>query len=163
MIKQADTSRPLDNPPIPVQIKLAAAWTSFMFLYIYVDYLVLHKPGHVEGILAGMIWEFEISQTFVTAALASVAIPTFMIVLSTTLPPHVTRATNLVVATLYIPYSLFNAVGETWIVFFGLSIGLELLLLAFILHSAWTWPRSSAASRADSVAPAGQLGQQAHA
>ena len=38
----------LDNPPIPVQAKLAAAWTSFMFLYVYVDVLNFYKPGVVE-------------------------------------------------------------------------------------------------------------------
>ncbi len=32
----------LDNPPIPVQAKLMAAWTSFIFC-IYVDYLRLCK------------------------------------------------------------------------------------------------------------------------
>jgi hypothetical protein len=58
----------------------------------------------------------------------------------------VNRTINLVVATLYIPVSVFNAVGESssWSYFYGLSIGLELLLLAFILRSAWTWPRRTA-------------------
>ncbi len=32
----------LTGPPIPVQAKIAAAWTSFMFLDIYVDYLHLY-------------------------------------------------------------------------------------------------------------------------
>ena len=49
MTTQAKTSRPLDTPQIPVQFKLAAAWTSFMFFYIYVDYLFLYKPGVVEN------------------------------------------------------------------------------------------------------------------
>jgi hypothetical protein len=50
------------------------------------------------------------------------------------------------VASLYIPYSVFNAAGATWewAFFYGLSIGLEVLLLAFILRSAWTWPRNAA-------------------
>jgi hypothetical protein len=56
----------------------------------------------------------------------------------------VNRATNLVVASLFIPLSIFNAVGESWTYFYGLSIGLEVLLLAFILRSAWTWPRRTA-------------------
>ena len=56
MTRNARSSQPFDAPQIPVQIKLAAAWTSLMFLYIYVDYLVLHKPGHLDGILAGKIW-----------------------------------------------------------------------------------------------------------
>jgi hypothetical protein len=67
-----------------------------------------------------------------------------MILLSTTLPARANRATNLVVASLNIPYAMFNAVGESWTYFYGLSIGLEVLLLAFILRSAWTWPRRTA-------------------
>lgn len=161
MIRQADTSRPLDNPQIPVQIKLAAAWTSFMFLYLYVDYLHLYKPGVLEGIMGGLVWEFDVSQALMTAFLTSVAIPSFMILLSITLPARVNRATNIVVASLNIPYAMFNAVGESWFYFYGLSIGLEVLLLAFILRSAWTWPRMH--SDAADVATADRLRQQAHA
>ena len=143
----------LENPPtrstpedlrMPVQAKLAAAWTSLMFLYIYVDYFQLYKPGAIDQIRGGVVWELDISQTFVVIGLTSVAIPALMVMLSTTLPARVNRATNLVVASLYIPLSMFNAVGESWIYFYGLSIGLEVLLLAFILRSAWTWPRRTA-------------------
>ena len=143
----------LENPPtrstpedlrLPVQAKLAAAWTSLMFLYIYVDYFQLYKPGAIDQIRGGVVWELDISQTFVVIGLTSVAIPALMVMLSTTLPARVNRATNLVVASLYIPLSMFNAVGESWIYFYGLSIGLEVLLLAFILRSAWTWPRRTA-------------------
>jgi hypothetical protein len=132
----------LDSRPLPVQAKLAAAWTSFMFLYIYVDYLVLYKPGFIDDILVGIVWEFDISQAFVTGAIALMAIPIAMITLSIVLPARTNRVANLVVASLYIPVSMFNAVGESWTYFFGLSIGLEVLLLAFILRSAWTWPRA---------------------
>jgi hypothetical protein len=134
----------LENLRMPVQAKLAAAWTSLMFLYIYVDYFHLYKPGAIDQIRGGVVWEFDISQTFLTVGLASVAIPALMVMLSMTLPARVNRATNLVVASLYIPYSIFNAVGESWTYFYGLSIGLEVLLLAFILRSAWTWPRRTA-------------------
>ena len=128
----------LEERQIPVQAKLAAAWTSFMFLYIYVDHLGLYKPGVVH--------EFDISPTLLTIFLASVAIPALMVMLSMTLPARVNRATNLVVALLYIPLSVFNAVGESWdwAFFYGLSIGIEVLLLAFILRSAWKWPRTPA-------------------
>ncbi len=148
---QSHTAR--ENPPsrsaledlrMPVQAKLAAAWTSFMFLYIYVDYFHLYKPGAVDDILVGTVYEFDISQTLLTAFLTLVAIPVLMVMLSMTLPARVNRATNLVVASLYIPVSMFNAVGESWTYFYGLSIGLEVLLLAFILRSAWTWPRRTA-------------------
>jgi Family of unknown function (DUF6326) len=144
MTIRTNTPNLLDNPPIPVQAKLAAAWTSFMFLYIYVDYFHLYKPGVIDDILAGIVFEFDISQTLLTAFLMSVAIPILMVMLSMTLPARANRTINLVVASLYVPYSMFNAVGESWTYFYGLSIGLEVLLLAFILRSAWTWPRTPA-------------------
>jgi len=59
----------LENPPtrgaledrrMPVQAKLAAAWTSFMFLCIYVDYFHLYKPGAIDQIRGGVVWEFDI-------------------------------------------------------------------------------------------------------
>jgi hypothetical protein len=46
----------LDDAPLPVRTKLAAAWASFMFFYIYVDHLHLYKPGIVDDILAGIVW-----------------------------------------------------------------------------------------------------------
>jgi hypothetical protein len=146
MTIRTNTPNLLDNPPIPVQAKLAAAWTSFMFLYIYVDFFNLYKPGVVDGILNGLVWRFDVSSTLLTIMLASVAIPALMVMLSMTLPARMNRATNLIVASLYIPYSAFNAAGATWewAFFYGLSIGIEVLLLAFILRSAWTWPRTPA-------------------
>ena len=136
----------LEDPRMPVQAILAAAWTSFMFLYIYVDYLALYKPGFVDDILAGIVHEFDLGPTFVAMALTLMAIPILMILLATTLPARVNRTTNLVVAALYIPVSMYNVAGESWTYsyFYGLSIGLEVLLLAFILRSAWTWPRRTA-------------------
>ena len=146
MTIRTKTPNQLDNPPFPVQAKLAAAWTSFMFLYIYVDYFHLYKPGAVDDIRAGVVFEFDISPTLMTAFLALIAIPALMVMLSMALPARVNRATNLVVASLYLPVTVFNAVGESWdwAFFYGLSIGLEVLLLAFILRSAWTWPRTPA-------------------
>lgn len=145
-----------ENPPrpstledlrLPVRATLAAAWASFMFLYIYVDYLALYKPGFVDDLLAGIVHEFDTGPTFVAMALTLMAVPILMIVLSTTLPARVTRTLNLVVASLYIPVTVYNAAGESWTYsyFYGLSIGLEVLILAFILRSAWTWPRRTAA------------------
>ena len=148
---QSHTAR--ENPPsqstledlrMPVQAKLAAAWTSFMFFYIYVDYLHLYKPGIIDDILAGVVFEFDISQTFVVISLMLVGIPALMILLSVTLPVRANRMLNLVVASLYIPVSAFNVVGGSWITFYGLGVVLEVLLLAFILRSAWTWPRRTA-------------------
>ncbi|MEV6524623.1 DUF6326 family protein [Longispora sp. NPDC051575] len=129
-----------------VRARLAAAWTSFMFLYIYVDYLHLYKPGAIDEIRSGVVHEFDTGPTFIAIGLTLIAVPSLMVMLSATLPARVNRVVNLVVATLYIPVSLFNATGETstYAYFYALSIGLEVLLLAFVLRSAWTWPRRAA-------------------
>jgi hypothetical protein len=145
----------LADRQVPVQTKLVAAWTSFMFLYLYVDYLGLYKPGVIDDILAGVVHEFAIGPTFVSIAITALAVPALMVWLSTILPARVNRTINLLVAVLYIPFTIYNAAGESWSYsyFYGLSIGLEVLLLAFILRTAWTWPRAAAPSMPAPVEP----------
>lgn len=142
----AATTTALHDPPLPVRVRLAAAWASFMFFYIYVDYLHLYKPGALEEILSGVVFEFDISQTFAFTSLALVGIPALMIVLSTALPSQANRALNLVVASLYVPVSVFNLAGESWLWFYGLGVVVEVALLAHILRSAWSWPRTTSAT-----------------
>ena len=148
MTNRTNAPKKLDTPPIPVQAKLAAAWTSFMFLVIYIDYFHLYQPGEIDIIRSGEIFVFEISGTLMSAFFVLIAIPTLMVLLSLTLPARVNRATNLVVALLFIPICVFNAAGVSswdWAFYYALTIGVEVLLLAFVIRSAWTWPRTSAA------------------
>ena len=142
------TRRPttLEDQRIPVQAKLAAAWTSLMFLYVYVDIVALYKPGVIDDILAGVVFEFDITQTWATTVLTLMSIPILMIVASMTLPARANRVTNLVVASIQIPYAAFNAVGESWTYFYGLGVALEVILLVLILRTAWTWPRTAPSS-----------------
>ncbi len=114
-----------------------------MFLYAYVDILNFFTPGVIEAILAGKVFEFGLSQTFSTTALTLVAIPILMVVLSMTLPAQANRIANLIVASLYVPVTAFNVLGESWLYFYGLGIALELILLGLILRYAWTWPRTA--------------------
>jgi hypothetical protein len=140
------TATALDDQPIPVRTKLAAAWTSFMFLYAYVDILGFYTPGVVDDILDGKVYEFDLSQAFSTTVLTVLAIPMFMIVLSTTLPARANRTTNLVVAALFVPFTVFNVAGGFYLYFYGLGVALELVVLALIVRYAWTWPRTAASA-----------------
>jgi hypothetical protein len=130
-----------EQQPASVRTKLAAAWTSLMFLYIYVDYLHLYKPGSIEDILSGVVWKLDITQTFAVGSLTLVAIPAFMVLASTTLTARACRLTTLVVASIYLPVSIFNVIGGEWLYFYGLGVALEVGILALIIRSAWTWPR----------------------
>src|SRR5688572_32718760 len=139
MMSTRQPTATLEDKPIPVGAKLAAAWTGIMFLYAYVDIIAFFKPGVVEDILAGKVWEFDVSQTLLTTFLALMAIPVFMVVLSMVLPARANRITNLIVASVQVPYTAFNVVGESWTYFytgppFVLGLVLELILLAVILR-----------------------------
>ena len=147
------TTTTLENLRIPVQAKLTAAWTSLMFFVIYIDYFHLYQPGAIDQIRGGGIFEFDITPTLMTIFVVVIGIPALMVMLSMALPARVNRATNLVVASLYIPFSMFNAVGESWMYFYGLGVVLEVIVLAVILRSAWTWPRTTSPSMPEPAAP----------
>lgn len=144
----------LADQPLSVRAKLAAAWTSFMFFYAYVDILNFYTPGAVSEILDGRVHEFDLSQTFSVTALAILAIPIFMVVASAALPAQANRLTNLVVASLLVPFTIYNISGGYYLWFYGLGIVLELVLLALIVRWAWSWPRSAPSAVAT---PAGRM------
>jgi hypothetical protein len=112
-----------------------------MFLYVYVDIFAFYKPGTIDDILVGRVWEFDISQGWALGALALMTIPSLMIFLSLTLPARAARMTNLVVASLFVLVSVGNAAGETW-AFVWLGSAVESVLLLVIIRYAWNWPRS---------------------
>lgn len=131
----------LEDISINVKLKLAALWTSFMFLYIYVDYFHLYMPGSMKDILAGKMYVFDITQVTLLIGLASVTIPAMMIFLSIAMSAKVNRWTNLIMAAVYIPYTLFNLAGEAWIhMVFGAAT--EVILLFLIIYFAWKWPKT---------------------
>jgi Family of unknown function (DUF6326) len=138
----------LADRQIPVQAKLAAAWTSLMFLVIYIDYFHLYQPGAIDEIRGGVIFVFDITGTLMSIFFVIIAVPALMILLSMTLPARINRITNIVVAALYIPCVVFNAAGATldYAFYYGLTIGVEVLILAFILRAAWAWPRAASPS-----------------
>ncbi len=115
MNTQKTVQNTLEDIKISVKLKLATLWTGFMFLYIYVDYFHLYMPSMITEIQAGRVFEFDITQGFLLIALVSVTIPALMIYLSVALPAKVNRRANIIIAAMYIPYTLFNLVGEAWI------------------------------------------------
>jgi hypothetical protein len=130
----------LEDIKISLKLKLATLWASLMFLIIYLDYFHLFMPSKIEDIQTGRVFKFDITQGFLLAALASVAIPALMIFLSVALPAKVNRWANIIIAAVYIPFTLFNLAGKAWMhMVFGAV--LEVILLCLIIRYAWKWPR----------------------
>jgi Family of unknown function (DUF6326) len=133
----------LEDVKVTIKVKLAALWTAFMFFYSYVDYFGLYKPGIIEDILAGKVFVFDITQVFLLTGLALTTIPALMIFLSVALPAKVNRWTNIIVAAVWIPYTLFNLAGEAWLhMVYGAVV--EVVLLSLIIRYAWKWPKQEA-------------------
>jgi Family of unknown function (DUF6326) len=148
MNTQITPQNTLEDIKVSLKLKLSALWAGLMFLYIYVDYFHLYMPGSLEDLSAGRVFVFDITQEFLLAALASITIPALMIFLSVALPAKVNRYTNIIVAAVYIPYTLFNLAGEAWMhMVFGAVA--EVVLLCLIILYAWKWPRKRASDRTD--------------
>lgn len=140
MNTQKTPQNALEEIKVCLKLKLAALWASFMFLYIYVDYFHLFMPGALEDLLAGKVFVFEITQAFLLVVLATVTIPALMIFLSVALPAKVNRWANIIIAAVFIPFTLFNLAGEAWMhMVFGAVV--EVVLLCLIIRYAWKWPR----------------------
>jgi hypothetical protein len=148
MNPQKTTQNAMEDSKVSLKLKLAALWSSFMFLYIYVDYFALYMPSKIDDVLKGKVFVFEVTQGFLFAALASVTIPALMIFLSVALHAKVNRWANIIIAVVYIPYSLFNLVGEVWMhMVFGAVV--EVVFLCLIIRYAWKWPRTQVCNRTD--------------
>lgn len=130
----------LEDIKVSVKLKLATLWASLMFLIIYLDYFHLYMPGKIEDIQTGVVFVFDITQGFLSVALALVTIPALMIFLSVALPAKVNRRANIIIAAVNIPCILFNLAGEAWMhMVFGAVV--EVVLLCLIIRYAWKWPR----------------------
>jgi len=132
------TQKKLEDIKVNVKLKLASLWTSFMFLYIYVDYFALYMPSKIDDITKGKVFVFDITQEFIFIALVLATIPILMIFLSLILPAKINRLTNIIMAIILIPYMLFNLTGEAWLhMYFAAAV--EVFLLCLIIRYAYKW------------------------
>ena len=133
-----NTQKKLEDIKVNVKLKLASIGTSFMFLYIYVDYFALYMPSKINDINKSKVFVFDITQEFIFIALVLATIPILMIFLSLILPAKTNRLTNIIVAILLIPYMLFNLTGEAWLhMYFAAAV--EIVLLCLIIRYAYKW------------------------
>lgn len=129
----------LENLKMDVKLKLAMLWASFMFLYTYIDYFHIYMPSTLKDIRKRRVFVFDITQEFLLVALFFVVIPVLLIFLSVVLAAKVNRWTNIIVATVFICYLLFNLAGEAWVYMYFTAA--DVVLLCLIIRYAYKWPR----------------------
>ena len=143
MNEKRKTARVLTDVKVNVKTKLAALWVTLLMIYIYVDIFGFYKPGVIQDILAGKVWEFEISQAWALGALLLMMIPSLMVFLSMILKAGVNRWINIIAAILYIAVGIGTTIGETWAFYVvGHVVGIVLLLV--IIWTALRWPKQEA-------------------
>jgi hypothetical protein len=137
------TTRVLEDVKVNVKIILSVLWATLMFIYIYVDIFRFFQPGELEHILAGKVWEFDITQTWALSAMILMTIPSLMVFLSLILKAKVNRWTNIIMGILHIVIAVANVIGETWAYYIFGGI-VEVVLLVLIIWFAWKWPKQEA-------------------
>lgn len=126
------------------RIKIAALWTSMMFVFAYVDLFSLYRADIRADIEAGKISAFTIGQGFLLGVTVYILVPSLMLFLSLVLPVRVTRISNIVAAVLFAVTITGGAIGE-WNYYILGSIT-EVVLLAGVVYYAWTWPKATDAT-----------------
>ncbi len=124
---------------IDTRLKIAALWTSLLFIFAYVDIFAFFRADILQGALAGKVAVFAVDQSFLLLTTIYVIIPSLMISLSLILPPRANRLTNIFVAAVYALTILGSCIGEVWIYYWVGSLT-EVLLLLVIMRYAWKMP-----------------------
>lgn len=125
------------------RFKLAALWTSAMFLYAYAD--IIHftlQPGSIEGIVDGNLDGFAITSVSLFGAAALMTCSALMIAACAVLPVRLCRYVTIgygVISSLMIPVLAFT--GETW-AYYRLFNFFEVVLTLSIIRLAIKWPRT---------------------
>jgi uncharacterized protein DUF6326 len=123
---------------LPVRLRVAALWTSLMFLYVYADLLSFFRPGELGDIMDGQMGPVDVSQASLLVAGLVVIVPALMIVVAVTVSFPVVRWLNIVAGGLYVLVSATNLIGETWL-YYLLFGALEIVLAGLVVWYAVRW------------------------
>jgi hypothetical protein len=127
---------------VNVRIKIAALWTSMLFVFAYVDLFGLYRPDFRAELEAGKIGGLTVDGPFLLGTTAYALIPSLMVICALVLRPRLNRGVNIALSTIYAVTIIVGAIGE-W-TYYVVGSAIEVGLLAVIVHHAWTWPKHAA-------------------
>lgn len=142
---QAKNSHQLVNDKINIKVKLAALWTTLMFLYIYADYFQLKSPGTIENIMNLKTPIGPTTPGLLIIFSVLLIIPSLMIFLSIFLKPQTSKWLNIIFGLIYGAISVLiivTGIGDKWHAFFVLYNVVEVVIFILIIWQAWNWPKT---------------------
>ncbi len=122
---------------IDVRIRMSALWVATMLVFLYVDLFSLYRGDVRQDLDEGRIFAFDVGEPFLLGITAYVIIPCVMVYLTLVMPRRSNRIVSIIVASIYVITIAGAAVGE-W-AYFVLGSLVEVVLLAIVIHHAWTW------------------------
>jgi len=130
----------------PAKLKLAAMWTSLMFLYVYGDYFNMYTPGKLDNMRAGEVGPVNAAdEAAMTALSMMMVVPAMMIALSLLLPAVLSKWLNVLFGLVYSAILALTLPGAP---LFYLAYGaIEIPLSLLIAWVAFTWPKSKEGAR----------------
>jgi hypothetical protein len=131
----------LEDVKVNVKVKLALLWVALIFFYIYNDVFSLLQPGHVAELVAGQLEGIQFTQELLFGAAILMALPSFMVFLSLTLPAKANRLANIIVGLFHIVVlvSTLLVPGDLW-AYYALYMIFEAVFIVLIIWHAWKWP-----------------------
>lgn len=144
MSVKRSSSKSLTNYDINIKIKLAALWTSLMFLYIYADFFQLMTPKKLEKMIDLQTPMGPTSPEVLVIFSVILIIPSLMIVLSVFLKTQINKWLNICIAALYASMSILiivSTLSSEWHTFYILFNLVEVFVFAIIIYQAFNWPK----------------------
>jgi hypothetical protein len=93
---------PMNSLETAVRIRLAALWTSAMFIYVYGDLIGFYVPGRIDAVARGDMGPLGVANDAILVGIAAtMAIPSVMIALSLHLRAKANRFANVVLGSIY--------------------------------------------------------------
>ena len=138
-------SKSLTNFNVNIKIKLAALWTSLMFLYVYADFFQLMTPKKLEKMIDLKTPMGPTSPEILVVFSVILIIPSLMIFLSVFLRTKINKWLNICIASLYASMSILiivSTLGSEWHTFYILFNLIEVFVFAMIIFQAWNWPKA---------------------
>lgn len=131
----------LEKYRAPAKLKLAALWTSLMFLYVYGDYFNMYSPGKLEKMAAGDVGPVNAAdETAMLALSMMMVVPALMISFSLLLPAILSKWLNVLFGLAYAAILAMTLPGAP---LFYLGYGaVEIPLSLLIAWTALAWPRN---------------------
>ncbi len=126
---------------IDVRLRISALWIAVLFIFTYVDLFSLYRPDFRADLEDEKVFAFDVSQAFLFFVTLYIIIPSLMVYLTLVMRRHLSRIVNIAAAAIYGVTIVGSAVGE-WN-YFILGSVVEAILLAVVVHHAWTWPENT--------------------